>query len=1129
MQAPSSSGFSLSTLSIRQHIGTLMLTLTVIVVGIFFITQLPVDLLPSITYPRIGVRLEAPGISPEVAIDEITRPLEEALSTTDGVVQIYSQTREGQVNLDLYFKPGSNVDQALNDATAAFNRSRGQLPDTIEDPRLFKADPSQLPVYEMALTSPSLRDVDLRVFADEELSRELGVVAGVASADVSGGVVEEVQVNIDLNRLQALGIGLTDVLDELEQRNQDISGGRILGENSEPLTRAVGRFQNAAEIRDLSFAAGGQQLGSSSQQAGSGQQSTVSGQQTTSTQNSTLTTQNSSPAQRVYLRDFAEVIDGTEEERVLVNLNRQKAIKISVQKQPDANTVTVVDAVKQRLEELRQSGLIPADMIITPTLDESKFIRNSLADVINSGLSGALLAAIAVFIFLGSLRQTFIIALTIPLCTLAAAIVMKLCGFSLNIFSLGGLAISVGQAIDTSVVILENISKRVEPLKLDGLDHSNGHHNGNGNSNGNGHHNGNGNGKSNRTRALITAVEESSREVESSLVASTAANLVSVLPFILVGGFVSLLFNELILTICFAVTASLLVAVTVVPMLSARLFAIEWSSGLNRLWLLRAFNQRLAGLTRSYGNTLAKVIRRRAIVIVTAFIVLGGSGVVMAGQIPQEILPRISTGQANVNVQFPPGTSLETNRRVMAAVDDVLLKQPETDYVFTTTGGSLFGNNVSSNPSRSSGSVTLKEGSDVEEFTERVTREMNKLNLAGIRVRVSAGSVRGLTLNNSPLRGAEVDVVLQGEDTNVLRQAGRQVLSALDEQVKLSAFRPDADDRQPEVQIRPDWERANTLGLTTQAIGNTIQTAIEGSVPTQLQRSERLVDVRVQLDEDLLKQPSQLAQLPLFVDNNALVRLSDVAKIEEGQAPGEIQRINQRSVFLIAGNLNKGASLGAALEEVQQIVSKLDLPDGVTVLPSYAGQTNKELQGALVVLGGLAAFLVFVVMAVQYNSVIDPLVIILTVPLALAGGIFGLFVTQTAIGITVVVGAVLLVGIVVNNAIIMVETANQIREEEGLDRATAILKAAPQRLRPILMTTITTVLGLFPLALGIGEGSEFLQPLGVVVFSGLTLATMLTLFIIPCFYVLLHDIFKRDMGIGQLVTRTRSLVLSGRK
>jgi multidrug efflux pump subunit AcrB len=1104
VQNPPSSGFSLSTLSIRQYIGTFMLTLTVIIVGIFFITQLPVDLLPSITYPRIGVRLTAPGISPEVAIDEITRPLEEALSTTDGIVQIYSQTREGQVNLDLYFNPGSNIDQALNDTTAAFNRNRGRLPDSIEEPRLFKIDPSQLPIYEMALTSPTLSDVDLRVFADEELARELNIVSGVASADVSGGVQEEVRVNIDLNRLQSLGISLPNVLDRLTQQNQDVSGGRILGENSEPLTRAVGRFQNVSEIRDLSFASGGAAIAST----------------TTVTNTTTNPTTTNTPPGQVYLRDFAEVTDGNQRERVLVTLNRQKAIKISVQKQPDANTVSAVDAVKKRLAELRRSGMIPADMIITPTLDESKFIRNSLADVITSGLSGALLAAISVFIFLGSLRQTFIIAMTIPLCTLAAAIVMKLSGFSLNIFSLGGLAISVGQAIDTSVVILENVSKRMEALKLVSKASLSEHR-----ENSNGYHHDN----DDYARMAIATVAESSREVESSLVASTAANLVSVLPFILVGGFISLLFNELILTICFAVIASLVVALTVVPMLSARLFAIQWSSGLQQLWLLRGFNRRLEGGTRSYSNTLAKVIQRPAIVIVTTFMILGGSGILMTGQIPQEILPRISTGQANVNVQFPPGTSLANNRRVMMAVDDVLLKQPETDYVFTTTGGSLFGNTVSSNPSRSSGNVTLKVGSNIQEFTERVTSEMNKLNLAGIRVRVSAGAVRGLILNNSPLRGAEVDVVLQGQNADLLRQAGRQVLAALDEQVKLSTFRPDADDRQPEVQIRPNWERASALGLTTQTIGNTIQTAIEGSVPTQLQRNERLVDVRVQLNQDLLQQPSQLAQLPLFVANNALVTLGDVATITEGQAPGEIQRIDQRPVFLIAGNLNKGASLGAALAEVQQVITKLNLPEGIRVLPSYAGKTNQELQSALFSLGGLAAFLVFVVMAVQYNSLIDPLVIILTVPLALVGGILGLFVTQTAIGITVVVGAVLLVGIVVNNAIIMVETANQIREEEKLDRATAMTKAAPQRLRPILMTTVTTVLGLFPLALGIGEGSEFLQPLGIVVFSGLTLATLLTLFIIPCFYVLLHSIFQRDLGIIPLVQRTRDRVLAGRK
>ncbi|HEY9664961.1 MAG TPA: efflux RND transporter permease subunit, partial [Allocoleopsis sp.] len=343
------SGFSLSATSIRQHIGTLMLTLAVIVIGVFFIFNLQVDLLPSITYPRIGVRVDVPGVSPEVAIDEVTRPLEEALSATEGVVQVYSQTREGQVSVDLYFQPGGNIDQALNDATAALNRARANLPDTIESPRIFKVDPSQQPVYELALASASLEPVDLRVFADEELGRELGVVAGVAAVDVSGGVSEEVRVMVDLDRLQSSGVGLNQVLTELEEANQDVSGGRILGEQSEPLTRAVGRFRQAKEIQNLSFLVG----------ADSGERSSAGSQQTT-TSNENPTS--SGAVRRVYLRDFAEVVDGTEEQRIFVALNKQPAVKVSIQKQPDANTIEVVESVKRRIEELRQAGVIPTDM-----------------------------------------------------------------------------------------------------------------------------------------------------------------------------------------------------------------------------------------------------------------------------------------------------------------------------------------------------------------------------------------------------------------------------------------------------------------------------------------------------------------------------------------------------------------------------------------------------------------------------------------------------------------------------------------------------------------------------------------------------------------------------------------------
>ena len=1072
MKRDLTSGFSISRISIRRHIATLILTLAAIILGVFSITKIPVDLLPSITYPRIGVRVEAPGISPEVAVDEITKPLEEAFAATEGVEQVFSRTREGRISLDLFFQAGGNIDQALNDATAAFNRARGRLPETIEAPRLFKFDPSQSPVYEFALTSPTLQGVDLRVFAEEEIARELSVVTGVAGADVSGGVEEEIRINIDLQRLQALGVGLNDVLTELENRNQDISGGRILGENSEPLTRTVGRFRNADEIRNLSF-----EIPTDSTTSDSDSNSGSSSGSSSNLLNN-----------RVYLRDFAEIIDGTENQRVFVLLNGEEAVKISVQKQPEANTITVVDGVKERLKRLQESGVIPPGAIITTTLDESQFIRNSIANLTTSGLIGTGLAAIAVLVFLGSWRQTFIIILAIPLATLAAMILMGLFNLSLNIFSLGGLALGVGIVVDNSIVMLENITQGVKTRVEDNSP----------------------NYSRVDSQKIIQQAEASSQEVESALVASTSTNLVTVLPFLLVGGFISLIFNELILTISFAVAASILVAITVVPMLASRMLAWRFSSNLSKFWLLKKFNNRFDAATKTYTKVLAKILQQRLLSLLLILIILGSSSIWMARQTPQEILPRIATGQAGLFARFPSGTSLEINQKVMKRVDEILLNQPETEYVFSSVGGFLFGTTTIANPQRGFINITLKPGTDIDAYNERVSKEFDKLNLAGIRLRVFPGRVRGLILSNSPVRGADIDVILQGTDTKTLTQAGQQALAALDEQVTLAKFRPDADVPEPEIQIRPDWERVAAYGLTAKNIGETIQTAITGSVPTRLQRGNRLVDIRVQLNEISIQAASELESLPLFTPDKHLIRLSDVAEIAKAQAPTEVKRINQREVFLMVGSLSEGASLSEAANQVNQVLDNLDLPPGVTVIPSPTIESNQQLQNSLSFLGALAAFLVFVVMAVQYNSLIDPLVIMFTMPLALAGGIFGLYITQTAIGATVIVGAVLLVGIVVNNAIIMVELANQIREGEGVDRQTAILRAAPQRLRPILMTTITTVLGMFPLALGIGEGSEFLQPLGIVVFSGLSLATLLTLFIIPCFYTLLHDIFSWD-------------------
>lgn len=1055
MDSSNKSSFSISAISIRRHIATIMLTLAVMVVGIFFITTIQVDLLPSITYPRIGVRVETEGIAPEIAVEEITRPLEETFSAVEGVELVSSQTRENRVSINLFFRVGGNVDQALNDTTAALNRATNRLPENIDTPRVFKYEPSQLPIYEFALTSDTRDILPLRVFAEEELARELTVVPGVASVDVSGGVNEEIGVRLDLDRLQALGIGLQDVLDEIEEANQDITGGRLIGEENEPLTRVIGKFKSVEDFENISFAV-----------------------------------PNSN--NRVYLTEFADIIDGTQEQRIFVSLNGTPAVKISVQKQPEANTIEVVEDVKAKIEELRNGNVIPEDIVILPTLDESIFIRNSINNVITSGLIGTGLAAIAVLLFLGSLRQTLIIVISIPLATLAAVIMMKMFGLTLNIFSLGGLALGVGIVVDNSIVMLETIIEGTEKLIHDPIVEEKGIY----------------------RRQILNQSVKSASEVESALVASTSTNLVAVLPFLMIGGFISLLFNELVLTISFAVAASIVVALTVVPMLTSRLLAIQFSSQIRRFFVISWFNKAFSAANNGYTATLSFLLKIRWLIVLTIFLSFGLTSWSLAQQLPQEILPSINTGQVNLFAQFPPGTTLPTNRKVMGLVDEIILEQPETEYVFTTSGGFLFSSSTSENVLRGSSNITLKPNTNIDKYISNLNQKLQELNLVDIRLRVSAGSVRGLILNNSPVR-ADIDVVLQGNDQQILEEAGRKVIEILDQQAKLSNFRPDADPTQPEIVIEPDLLRLANYNLNISDIADSLQTTVSGLVVSQLQKDNRLIDIRVRLNPKLVQNADSLLEVPLFTEDNSLIRLGDVATIRKGEAPSEIQRINQRQVYIIQGSLAENASLGPALTEVKKIVNEIELPQGVRILPSIAAASNDQLQSTLPILGGLAAFLVFVVMAVQYNSLVDPLVIMFTLPLALSGGIIGLYVTQTPIGATVIVGAVLLVGIVVNNAIVMVELANQIYQSqlENPDikipsRYTAMLQAASQRLRPILMTTITTVLGMFPLALGAGEGGEFLQPLGIVVFSGLSLATLLTLFLIPCLYLLLHQPFS---------------------
>ncbi|MEM1368506.1 MAG: efflux RND transporter permease subunit [Cyanobacteria bacterium P01_H01_bin.15] len=1049
-------GLSLTAIAIRRHIGTLMLTLAILVVGVFSLAQLPVDLLPAITYPRIEVRVDVPGVSPGVLVEEVTKPLEQAMSATSGVVQIYSSTREGRSRVTLYFRAGANLDRALSEATASLNRIRGQLPATADEPRLFPADPGASPIFEFALQSESLSLVELRRFAEENLARELSYVPGTATVDVAGGIQEEIRVSLDLDRLQAFGLNLNAVLGALRDRNIDTPGGRLGGAAGEPVTRTTGRFQSINEIANISLP---------------------------------------HPTRAVNLREVGDIRETTAEQRVFVTLNGLPAVKVSILKQPEANTIRLIDELKQRLDDLQVQGLVPADMILAVTYDESKFIRQALINVANAGFLGTGLAALVVLLFLGSLRQTLIIAIAIPLATLCAIILMQLLGLSLNVFSLGGLALGVGIVVDNAIVMLETITVAMADSSAIT--------------------------QKDRLEAGITGAQS----VESALVASTATNLVVVLPFLLVGGIFALLFGELILTVSLAVAASLVLALTIVPMLTTRLLAVPSGKfSLAQFPPLKAFRSGITQLTRLYHWVLTKIIRVRLLFIPIVLVALILTSWQQLQELPLEILPPINTGQAFMIGRFRPGVDLATNLRLTEIAADIVLDQPETENAFVVSGGFLFSNATIENLLRSSGSITLKPGTSVDQFTETISQEFKQRPSAQGNFFIFPSRLQGLRVNNSPVGNADLDLVLQSEDPELLEETGTRILERLNDQAALSRFRPDSRSRSIETTILPNWERLGELGLTANDLGTTVQSALSGNVPTQLQRQERLIDVRVQLNNPRDQDMASLEELPLISAASAApIRLGDVASLGTQIVPGEINRINQRSVYILIGNLVEGAVLSDAIAEVEEIMSTLQLPPGVVIQPSYAQQSSAELRRSLGILGGLAIFLVLVIMALQYNSLVDPLVILVTVPLALSGGIYGLTWTKTPISATVLIGAVLLVGIVVNNGIVMVELANQRRQEQSLSRQQAIVQAATQRLRPILMTALTTILGLLPLALGSGEGSEFLQPLGIVVFSGLLVATCLTLFVVPCVYVILHELFAGKFWINNFRFRSRTL------
>ncbi|MGH7445094.1 MAG: efflux RND transporter permease subunit, partial [Longimicrobiales bacterium] len=975
--------------------------------------------------------------------ETVAKPLEAALATTEDLIMIETEVQEGRVGVNLHFAYGTDIDFALQDAAKNLERARGRLPEEADPATIYKFDPSQSPIYEVAFSSSTRDLISLRDWAEYRLRPQLLTIEGVASVDIAGGLVREIQVILDQERLRSYGLTVSQITEALRAANQDVAAGRVASATREVVGKTAGKFRSVADVRNvlLPVAGGG----------------------------------------RVPLTEVADVRDTHIEQRLWARLDGTPAVKLSIRKQPNANTVSVAEQVGERLTELQRDNFMPEDIHYQVIQNQATFIRNSVNSVRDAALTGALLAMIVVFIFLASLRKTFIIGTSIPLAILATFMMMGLGNLTLNIISLGGLALGVGLLIDNSIVMLENIFRRRE----EGIEDAE------------------------------EAAHVGANEVRSAVIASTATNLAAVVPFLLMSGLAAMIFRELILTISFAILASLAVALSLVPMLAAQLAKVRFQSGAHRLPPLVAFERGMSRARAWYRRAGQRVIAWRWPVLGSAVVALVGSLFLTRG-LGNEFLPQVDDGNVGVYVGLSPGASAEETNRVSLEVEDMVREMPGVESIFAVAGGYLFGGSTSERAGRGSLDIVLvparERAMSAQEWVQLLQQRIDARGFPGARVFVRPPRIRGLRTNSS---GSPIALVVQGDNLDELQRIAEEILVRTRGVPGLENLQTSADEASPQLTIELDRERASYLGLNVAAVGQTLRTALDGTVPTRFTSGNQEYDLRVMFPRERFTSPEDVGSIALFPGNGggAPIYVRDVASVRTSLGPTSITRENQNRVFRLTGDvINEVASVGTVNDSIRIRLAGLEMPEGYSL--SYAGEEEaiRENNRQLTIVVILAIFLVFVVMAVQYESFVNPLVILTAIPLSLIGVALALFITQTPMSAPVLLGVILLAGIVVNNAILLVEYTESARAEKGLSRELAVIDAGAVRLRPILMTTATAVMGMMPLALGIGEGSELMQPLAISVVGGLTVATLLTLFVVPSAYVIMNAAAERAMS-----------------
>ena len=1043
----------LTRLALRNPVLILMMTLMSIVLGVVCLNRLSVDLFPEINIPNIRVATFYSGAGPVDVEKSITQPIERAVSGAPGVDRVESTSKQGASIVTVWFQYGANLDNAQFEVSQRVAQILNTLPPGVQQPFILKFDVTNIPVVQIAMTGEGLDEKQLHDLAYNVVQPQLERLPGVASATVGGGKTRQIVVEAKRDALRARGLGLLDVVNAVRSSNLLLASGNLRTQTRDYNVFTNTQVEDPRTLQDVIVSNTG--------------------------------------GRPVRVSDVAEVSDGTADQPEVVRVNGERGVYLRVLKQPGANTIAVVDAVRDVLPKLRG---VPENVKLAISFDQSMYIRNAVSALEHEALLGSGLAIVVILIFLLSLRATGIVAVAIPVSVVATFVLLYFTGQTLNVFTLGGLALGVGRLVDDSIVELENIHRHLET-------------------------------SSQRRSAVLAAAQE----VAMPILVSTITTIVVFFPVLFLTGVARNLFIPLALTISFALIMSFFVSRTVTPLLCY--YWLKPGHGKKPTGIPGAISRALDGMDRAYGRSLRFVLGHR-LVTITVILGLFAASLLLVKRIGTEFFPESDEAQFAVNYKTPIGSRVEKTEevaeRIEKAVKATLDKEGEAPVVTTqlTTAGLPQGRTAlfSGNTGPHSGSVAVnlvtkgQRGFSDVQATEKVRAALRDA-LPGSQVFYFTGGIVKRILNFGS--AAPIDVEVLGYDLEEGGEYAKKLAAKLrtlvddDGKPLLTDVQSTREENYPQLDVVVDRQKAGTLGLTEQQIAQSVLTSLVGNtqiapIPYTDPKTGNEYYINVRLADAFRSNVRDLEDIQMRAPSGALVALGTVATVERGSGPVMVTRKYLQRVVDVTANVAPGQDLGKASAAVRKALAELPPPEGFTAQLGGQALAQKEAFAGLGFAALMAIVLVYMVLASQFRSLVDPLVIMFSVPLGVTGVFTMLWLTGTTLSVNSFMGIIMMVGIVVSNGVLLVDFANQLRHR-GKPILEATVEAGTTRLRPILMTTIATLFGLAPMALGIGEGSETNLPLARAVIGGLTVSTFFTLFLVPSLYTLL-DRFKRPMA-----------------